>query len=100
HDGACDAGLIAFDANRKLVMSKRLKKFLPQTTVQQNFEALQAMHLPYQKMRRSRMRSFCVFIARKCSTNEAALLRRGSARANRVTNGFDANQHQTFRPLW
>lgn len=39
HDGAFDAGLIAFDADRKLVMSKRLKKFLPQTTVQQNFEA-------------------------------------------------------------
>jgi putative restriction endonuclease len=39
HDGAFDAGLIAFDDDRKLVMSKRLKKFLPQTTVQQNFEA-------------------------------------------------------------
>lgn len=39
HDGAFDAGLITFDGARKLVMSKRLKKFLPQSTVQQNFEA-------------------------------------------------------------
>jgi putative restriction endonuclease len=39
HDGAFDAGLIAFDAECKLVMSKRLKKFLPHETVQQNFEA-------------------------------------------------------------
>jgi putative restriction endonuclease len=39
HDDAFDAGLIAFDGDRKLVMSKRLKKFLPQMTVQQNFEA-------------------------------------------------------------
>lgn len=39
HDGAFDAGLITFDSDRKLVMSKRLKKFLPQSAVQQNFEA-------------------------------------------------------------
>ena len=39
HDGAFDAGLISFDVGRRLVMSKRLKKFLPQATVQQNFEA-------------------------------------------------------------
>jgi putative restriction endonuclease len=39
HAGAFDAGLIAFDRERKLMISKRLKKFLPQTTVQQNFEA-------------------------------------------------------------
>jgi hypothetical protein len=31
--------MIVFDGERKLVMSKRLKKFLPQTTLQQNFEA-------------------------------------------------------------
>jgi putative restriction endonuclease len=39
HDGAFDAGLIAFDGERKLVVSKRLKKFLPQATIQQNFAA-------------------------------------------------------------
>jgi hypothetical protein len=35
---AFDAGLICFDACRKLLMSKRLNKFLPLATVQQNFE--------------------------------------------------------------
>lgn len=39
HDGAFDAGLIAFDGDRKLLMSPRLKKFLPHATVQQHFEA-------------------------------------------------------------
>ncbi len=38
HDGAFDAGLIAFDGERKLVMSNRLKKLLPHAAVQQNFE--------------------------------------------------------------
>jgi putative restriction endonuclease len=38
HDGAFDAGLITFDDERRLVMSKRLKKFLPHITVQQHFE--------------------------------------------------------------
>jgi putative restriction endonuclease len=38
HDGAFDAGLIAFDDQRRMLMSRRIKKWLPQKAVQENFE--------------------------------------------------------------
>jgi putative restriction endonuclease len=37
HDAAFDAGLITFDEKLSLVMSKRLKKHFPQTTLEHNF---------------------------------------------------------------
>jgi putative restriction endonuclease len=39
HDGAFDSGLISFDDDRRLLISKDLKGVLPEKTVQQNFEA-------------------------------------------------------------
>jgi putative restriction endonuclease len=38
HDGAFDAGLIAFDDQCRMVLSRRIKKWLPQKAVQENFE--------------------------------------------------------------
>jgi len=39
HDAAFDQGLISFDADMHLVLSSRLKKYLSQKTVEQNFSA-------------------------------------------------------------
>ena len=38
HDGAFDSGLIAFDDQRRMLMSRKLKKCLPQKAVHENFE--------------------------------------------------------------
>jgi hypothetical protein len=37
HDAAFDAGLITLDSNFKVVLSRRLRSFLPQTTLEHNF---------------------------------------------------------------
>lgn len=37
HDAAFDAGLITLDENLKVVLSKRLKSFFPQPSLEQNF---------------------------------------------------------------
>lgn len=38
HDGAFDAGLIAFDDQHHMVLSRRIKQWLPQRAVHENFE--------------------------------------------------------------
>lgn len=39
HDAAFDAGLITLDKNRKLVVSQKLKAYLPEPSLEQNFAA-------------------------------------------------------------
>lgn len=39
HDAAFDAGLITFDPDMRLVMSRKLKGYLPEISVEQNFAA-------------------------------------------------------------
>jgi len=39
HDTAFDRGLITFDKDHRLVLSKRLKEHLPQRALQENFVA-------------------------------------------------------------
>lgn len=48
HDAAFDRGLIAFDDERKMILSSRLKAALPQTAIRDNFGAYegQPLHLP------------------------------------------------------
>jgi putative restriction endonuclease len=48
HDGAFDCGLITFDENYRLVLSKDLKGYLPQASLQDNFAKFEGdlMKLP------------------------------------------------------
>lgn len=48
HDAAFDQGFIAFDDELRLLLSKRLRNFLPHAAVKQQFEAYegQPLHLP------------------------------------------------------
>jgi putative restriction endonuclease len=39
HDAAFDRGLISFDSEKRLILSKRIKAHLPQVTLEQNFVA-------------------------------------------------------------
>lgn len=41
HDAAFDGGLITFDEDRRLVLSRELKSYLPHETLDQNFTAFQ-----------------------------------------------------------
>lgn len=45
HDGAFDSGLIAFDDQRCMVLSGRIKKWLPQRAVHENFEKYEGTSL-------------------------------------------------------
>lgn len=45
HDAAFDQGLISFDASLCLVLSSRLKKYLPQKAIEQNFSAYEGRPL-------------------------------------------------------
>jgi hypothetical protein len=49
HDGAFDSGLIAFDDDRRMILSQKLKKWLPQKAVEVNFERYEgtAMTIPW-----------------------------------------------------
>ncbi|MFZ2643914.1 MAG: HNH endonuclease [Verrucomicrobiia bacterium] len=48
HDAAFDDGLITLDENLKLVLSKRLKSYFPQPTLEKNFVSFEGapIHLP------------------------------------------------------
>ncbi|HEX7862756.1 MAG TPA: HNH endonuclease [Verrucomicrobiae bacterium] len=45
HDGAFDTGFIAFDNDCRMIVSKRLKKFLPQKSLNDNFERYEGLPL-------------------------------------------------------
>jgi hypothetical protein len=45
HDGAFDAGLITFDDQRRLVLSKRLRDYLPDEAVERHFVAYEGQPL-------------------------------------------------------
>lgn len=45
HDAAFDQGLISFDNSLRLQISSRLKSFLPQSTIEQNFSAYEGRKL-------------------------------------------------------
>ena len=48
HDAAFDQGLIAFDDHLRLLLSTRIRSFLPNAAVQKEFEAYEgrSLHLP------------------------------------------------------
>lgn len=49
HDAAFDVGLITFDSELRLKLSKQLKSYLPDGTIEQNFVAFEGKPLQLSK---------------------------------------------------